>query len=459
MNIKCLLISTFFEMMRNLATFVAVMLLLTSCLDDTPKRNLDSELIQAIYNASDGKGLTFYQFPNIKDYSIIPQDPNNPITASKVELGMQLFHETAFALNGNFGELSKQTYSCASCHNSGAGFQSGLKQGIADGGMGIGLSGEGRLHNPDCDPDSIDTQPVRVPSNMNKAYQPNVLWNGAFGATAVNEGTEHLWSEDDPTKVNFLGYEGLESQAIAGLEVHRMEYSEELISEFGYKDLFDEAFPNLEPERRYSFEGAGLAIAAFERTKLANEAPFQKWLNGHYDAMNDDEMNGAILFFGKAGCVECHNGPSFANMEFHALGMNDFSESEQMQINEDAKEAFKGRASFTKRDQDLYKFKVPQLYNLRDSRFYGHGSSFERVFDVVQYKNVGQAENPNVSIAHLSEKFVPLELNLLELGQITAFIESALYDPELDRYVPDHVQSGLCFPNNDPISREEMGCN
>lgn len=446
--------------MRNLLLYaVGALCIFTSCFDDAPQRNLDAELIQAIYNTSDGVGFNYYILPDSKDYTTIPQDPNNPITKQKVELGMLLFHETAFALNGNFGEVSHQTYSCATCHNSGSGFQSGLKQGIADGGIGIGIAGEGRIKNPLCEPEDVDAQPIRVPSNMNKAYQTNVLWNGAFGATGLNTGTEAQWSHDNPTKVNFLGYEGVESQAIAGLEVHRMTYNEDVIEQLGYKGMFDAAFPDLEPIRRYSFEGAGLAIAAFERTKLSNEAPFQNWLRGDYNAMSDDEMEGAILFFGKAGCIDCHDGPSFANMEFHALGMNDFNENEQIVVDDEAKETFKGRASFTKRQEDLYTFKVPQLYNLRESKFYGHGASFERVFDVVSYKNDGLAQNGNVPSRHLSDKFVPLGLSAIELGQLTSFIENSLFDPNLDRYVPESVKSGLCFPNNDPMSREQMGCN
>lgn len=438
---------------------IAIMVaLLSSCFDDEPKRNYDGQLINTLYQASDGQGLDYYRLPQSNDFHSIPQDPKNPITAKKVELGKMLFHETAFALNNKFASTA-QTYSCASCHNSGAGFQSGLKQGIADGGMGIGIAGEGRHKNPDCDPDSIDVQPIRVPSNMNKAYQTNVLWNGAFGATALNEGTEHNWSQDNPTKVNYLGYEGVESQAIAGLEVHRMIYDQELITEFGYKELFDEALPDLEPERRYSFEGAGLAIAAFERTKLANQAPFQSWLNGDYSALSDDEVRGAILFFGKAQCYECHNGPSLANMEFHSLGMNDFTDQDAFIQGEDAKNAFLGRASFTNEDKDMFKFKVPQLYNLQDSRFYGHGASFDRIYDVILYKDAGIPENDNVGEEYISDQFKPLELSSLEIGQLTIFIERALYDPNLDRYVPTSVNSGFCFPNADDLSREQLGCN
>jgi hypothetical protein len=39
---------------------------------------------------------------------------------------------------------------------------------------------------------------------------------------------------------------------------------------------------------------------------------------------------------------------------------------------------------------------------------------------------------------------------------LTAFLTTALRDPELDRYVPERLPSGACFPNNDPQSREDL---
>gem|GEM_PF-4888252 len=53
------------------------------------------------------------------------------------------------------------TYSCASCHQAKAGFQSGLTQGIGEGGFGFDVNGEGRIPSLTYITDSLDTQPVR----------------------------------------------------------------------------------------------------------------------------------------------------------------------------------------------------------------------------------------------------------------------------------------------------------
>ncbi|MEM6723044.1 MAG: cytochrome-c peroxidase, partial [Bacteroidota bacterium] len=106
-----------------------------------------------------------------------------------------------------------------------------------------------------------------------------------------------------------------------------------------------------------------------------------------------------------------------------------------------------------------FKFKVPQLYNLKDSPFYGHGSTFTSVEDVVAYKNAGIAENTSVPAGQLASSFQPLNLTEYEIYQITAFVEDALYDPDLLRYTPNTLPSGLCFPNNDLDSKADLGCN
>ena len=60
-----------------------------------------------------------------------------------------------------------------------------------------------------------------------------MLWNGQFGATGPNEGTEASWGEGTPKFNNHLGYQGIETQAIAGLTVHRMGIDMDFVSSTG----------------------------------------------------------------------------------------------------------------------------------------------------------------------------------------------------------------------------------
>ena len=442
-------------MKKVLYLFFLSALTLTACKDDEIIVDLDADLESLLLDQSQGQGLSYFTLPESADYANIPQDPKNPITADKVALGQLLYHETGLAINPKSG-VGMFSYSCASCHHAQGGFQAGRVQGIADGGVGFGQQGEGRQPNPLYSLDSLDVQPIRTPSALNIAYQEVVLWNGQFGATGPNVGTEANWTAGTPKETNTLGYHGVETQAIAGLKVHRMEIDS--LSNFpGYKGMCDKAFSELPEEDRISRETAGLAIAAYERTLLANRSPFQKWLRGDYTAMSEQEKRGAILFFEKAECSSCHSGPALNSMEFYALGMNDL-DGPGIYGNAPDDATQKGRGGFTGKAADDYKFKVPQLYSLRYSPFYGHGGNFNSIFDVLEYKNNAVAENSAVPSAQLAQTFRPLGLTDTELAELEAFITTGLDDSELDRYLPADLPSGLCFPNNDQQSRSDLGC-
>jgi len=418
---------------------------------------LDQELMATLETSSYGAGLDYYKLPTSDNYAAIPQDPNNPITEEKVALGKVVFHETAFATEIKFSG-SLQAISCATCHHHAAGFQAGKAQGIADGGSGFGFNGMGRIKDPMCPVDSVDVQPIRTPSLLNVAYQKVMRWNGSMGATGSNMGTESQWT--GAAANNNLGFEGVETQSIVALKGHRQEVNQTIVTNNNYKQLFDAAFPSIPEQNRYTRQTAGLAMAAYSRTVLASEAPFQQWLNGAENALTDAQKKGAILFFGDAGCYRCHNGPSLATEGFHAFGVKDlYQNTEAITYKTDINNVENlGRGGFTGNSMDMYKFKVPQLYNVKDSPFEGHGGSFSSVREVVAYKNAGIAENPNVPTSQLSPYFVPLNLTEEEVDQIADFIENGLHDNNLIRYVPTTLPSGLCFPNADAQSITDLGC-
>ncbi len=437
--------------------FLLILGIFISCQKDEPSGiRLDEELTDVLLEASQGGGLEFFRLPASDNFADIPQDPNNPLSEAKVELGKHLYHETGLAIRPKYEE-GRFTYSCSSCHHSRAGFQAGKQQGIGEGGIGFGLTGEGRVNNAAYLIDSLDVQPIRTPTVLNTAYQEIMLWNGQFGATGMNVGTEAQWAAGTPKETNHLGYEGIEIQAIAGLKVHRMDVDASFCEETDYKAYFEKAFPGLGGDELYNRETAGLAIAAYERTVLANRAPFQKWLAGDRSAMFEREKRGAILFFGKAQCSNCHTGPALNEMAFYALAMPDLEGPGVYGTSPDKAENL-GRGGFTKVEADNYKFKVPQLYNLKDSPFLGHGGTFRSVREVVEYKNAAIPANAAVPSSQLAAQFQPLNLTSDEIEDLTAFIENALRDPDLERYNPSALPSGFCFPNNDVRTRSDLGC-
>ena len=432
-----------------------------SCSDDdeTVSSTLDSDLTAALIDASDGQGIDFFQLPASDDFAAIPQDDQNPLSEEKVALGQLLFHETGlaqFARNPDFND----TYSCASCHVAEKGFQANRQQGIADGGVGFSSDGLGRIKNPLYEEVDMDVQPIRPPTILNLTYQELVLWNGSLGGVGDNLGTEAQWTPGTPLANNHLGFKGAETQAVAGLVVHRM-WSEDdndpindLLNTETYTQLYADAFPN----EAISRITTGKAIAAYGRTVLTNEAPFQQWLDGDTQALTDSQKRGALLFFGKANCVSCHTGPALNSMTFHALGMNDLSDRADVFLAPDDSEANLGRGGFTTNAEDNYKFKTPQLYNLRGLTFFGHGSSFSSIREVIEYKNAGVAQNIDVPSSQLASAFTPLGLTDAEVDDLVAFVSDGLHDANLVRYKPSAVPSGNCFPANDETSKIDLGC-
>jgi len=417
--------------------------------------DLDYEMERAISRYSPTGTTDFYLLPQETDLASIPQDSKNPLTPEKVELGRFLFFETGLAMDSKHTS-GRGTYSCASCHIPEKGFRPDNVQGIADGGMGFA---EHRGMDPEYNETDLDVQEARPLNLINVAFVKNTSWNGQFGAGGANIGTEHVWGERLDTKRNNLGYEGLETQNIQGVTTHRMVIDKELVEEYGYKELFDQSFPEYDDNNRYSKITGSLAISAYLRTVISNRAPFQDWLSGDKGAMSLEEKKGALLFFGKANCNRCHYNQNLGSMEFHALGVNDMDmHPESVKANNPIARRNLGRGGFTKKDEDLYKYKVPGIYNIGDAEFYFHGSSAQTLEELIEYKDVALKENERVPDANMSSKFTPLNMTAEEKADLATFIRRSLNDPDLERYQPDYIKSGFCFPNNDEISQTYLNC-
>ena len=196
-------------------------LLLANCTKDKihVETTLDRSLAQALDKASITNDKNHFILPESDDFATIPQDEaHNPLTKEKVRLGKLLFYETGIALSPT-KNAGQKTYSCASCHVPSAGFRPGSVQGIADGGIGFGINGENRSRLAAYEEDEMDVQGVRPLSVLNVAFVENTTWNGRFGSTGVNIGTEDRWEIDSALHINEAGFAALESQNVEGLSL------------------------------------------------------------------------------------------------------------------------------------------------------------------------------------------------------------------------------------------------
>ncbi len=440
-------------------SILCIIVLLNACTKDRMPTlvELDNQLESTIQGRSPNGTKDFYILPNENDLDLIPQDPMNPLTPQKVELGKLLFFDTGFAQSA-IKEEGLGTYSCATCHLTEAGFRPGNFQGIADGGSNYGIAGEDRVKNTSYEDHELDVQSARPLSLVNVAYVSNTFWNGQFGGGGVNVGTEDVWDLREDTERNHLGFEALETQNMEGLIAHRITINKQLLDTFGYTFIFDQVFSNVSVDERYTTKTASLAYSAYLRTVLSNRAPFQDWLKGNREAMGYEEKRGAILFFDKAQCFQCHYEKNLGSAEFHALGVTDMDQIPSFNTDPGDRRNL-GRGGFTLKEEDNFKFKVPGIYNLQGSNFYFHGASKQSLEELVDYKNLAQSENVRVDQDLISAKFKPLGLTDEEKGYLISFLRNALEDPDLKRYEPTSVLSGSCFPNADEASIFDLGCN
>jgi len=442
---------------HHVAASLLATLLLAGCSDSgvsiapSVSESLLDDTLRTAINESQSDGIDSLIIPDGDALDSIPQDASNVLSHSKVELGKMLFHDTGMAVATN--PNGEKSWSCATCHHAAAGFKAGIPQGIGEGGAGFGVDGSARTLKPGFV--LPDLQPLGTPTVLNSAYQDVMLWNGQFGNTAggVNSTVDahRVTTIDTPKAENLRMLSGLETQAIAGLAVHRLDTDGDYVLNQNeeYRQLFSAAFGSLNTDDYH--RDAGLAIAAYERTILANKAPFQLWLRGDMNAMSDSQKRGASLFFNKAACSDCHQGPALSSLPgaseddmFFAIGMNDFDVNHTQVHGTVAEADTQGRGGFTGRTEDMYKFKIPQLYNLSDNTSLGHGARFATIKDVIRYKNNGVAQNPDTQ-HYLDSRFTPLNLTETEMDDLANFISDGLYDADLIRYAPTRVPSGACI--------------
>ena len=150
------------------------------------------------------------------------------------------------------------------------------------------------------------------------------------------------------------------------------------------------------------------AIAAYERTLVSGDSPYDRYQDGDKDALSASAIRGLALFTGKANCKTCHTGFNFTDEDYNNIG-----------VGMGKPEPDVGRYAVTKNDADLGKFKTPTLRNVALTAPYMHDGSEETLDDVIAFYDQGGIPNPN-----LSKEIRPLGLIAQEKQDLVAFLET-----------------------------------
>jgi len=157
-------------------------------------------------------------------------------------------------------------------------------------------------------------------------------------------------------------------------------------------------------------EGVAKAIAAFERTVLSGNSPYDRFKAGSEDALTDSQKRGMGLFE-DLGCATCHTPPVFSSYAYHNAG-----------IGMDKEEPDKGRMDVTRNERDLGKFRVPMLREVANTWPYFHDGSVEKLDEAVAVMAGGGKDNPNLSV--MLKALREEEVTDQDRADLVAFLEA-----------------------------------
>ncbi|MCS6925567.1 MAG: cytochrome-c peroxidase [Candidatus Binatia bacterium] len=317
--------------------------------------------------------------------ALIPQD--NAMTPERVALGRKLYFDTRLSRDG--------TVACATCHDVSRGF--------------------------------TDQRPVSegIDDKLGQRNAPTTL-NAVFFETFFLDGRAP--SLEEQAKLPILnpiemGHPNPEAAVKA------------IADDPEYQDLFQKAYG-----RAPNYDDLARAIAAFERTLVFLDAPFDRFVAGDEKAISEEAKKGWVLFNGKGRCVTCHilnpSNPLGTDNRFHNIGVaarkQNFPDLTRRALKaleqEDSTAAIDrmaletefselGRFLVTKDQADIGAFKTLQLRNIGITAPYMHDGSMQTLWDVMDHYNKGGEANP-----FLDGGIEPLALTEEEINQLVAFM-------------------------------------
>jgi cytochrome c peroxidase len=341
---------------------------------------------------------------------------DNPTTPEKIELGRALFYDPI--LSGH------KDVACASCHHPEYGYAEGLDVSVGVGGRGLG---ETRTFGA----------AGHIPFVKRNAH---TILNTAFNGIDAR-------GQYDPARAPMfwdLRVESLERQALEPIktleEMRGHAYPAHLALDSvvhrlraipRYRQWFSEVFGG---GQAVDSVNLGKALAAFERSLVANNSRFDQYMRGDSTALSATEREGYQAFI-KTGCVNCHNGPMFSDFRVHVLGIPDNEKLGQPDAGTDR----------------TFAFRTPSLRNLRYTDPYMHSGKLQTVEQVLEFYedlSIAGRLNPHVKPEQLDPLARRMNVNFKDIRPIAEFLTYALNDDHFDRKIPPRVPSGLPVGGN-----------
>ncbi len=227
----------------------------------------------------------------------------------------------------------------------------------------------------------------------------------------------------------------------------------------GYRELFAAAFPDIPPEW-LRFQHAANAIAAYEMEAFTHiDSPWDRYLAGEETALKAKAKRGASLFFGEAGCSQCHNGSLLTDQDFHNIGVPQIGPGKGDEAPFDY-----GRGRETGLDRDRFAFRTPPLRNVSLTGPWMHNGAYMTLEGAVKHHLNIEAALDSYDVSQLSPQLResyqipsgllltldplvsdPTELTDQQFDDLMDFLFALTSPSSMDgcELVPDSVPSGL----------------
>ena len=291
--------------------------------------------------ADDGLGNYRDRFEPLPHFPPIPAA--NSLTPEKVELGNMLFFEPRISSSG--------VISCATCPTPALGCADRIPRATGHDGQ------------------------------IGERNTPTVLNSGFLGS--------QFWDGREPD---------LEGQAVGPIEADvemamDLDQALERLKGFEvYQQKFAAAYPDdVDP---ISADTLAHALASFQRTLNTPNSPFDRYLRGDIDALNQQQKDGMVAFVDN-GCIACHRGPALTDSQFHRI---------QVPGSTDV-----GRFDVTGEESDRHRFRTPTLRN---------------VAVTYPYMNNGATETLEEAVAIMGKEMLGRDFEEQTIADITAFLHS-----------------------------------
>jgi cytochrome c peroxidase len=329
-------------------------------------------------------------FPAALTASVIP--PGSPLSPATVALGEKLFFDSRLSGDG--------TIACATCHDPARAFTDGRP-------ASVGIHGRVGQRNS--------------PTILNALYNKTQFWDGRVNTV------------EQQAALPITNPFEMGSPSIA-------DAVSKIAGDNDYQARFMEAFG-----RSVNEPDMLRAIAAYERTLVSFDSPFDHFVAGDANAISDSAKRGWQLFNTKARCNLCHaltdnqrDVTVFTDNDFHNIGIgivrhrvgllaqqaeHDLAQGHPPDVDTAAitsEMSVLGRFLVTKRQSDIASFKTPDLRNVLVTGPYFHDGSMQTLWDAMDHYNKGDG----ITDPWLDEDIQPLALTEPEIDDVVAFLAS-----------------------------------